>query len=85
MTFKMKGSPMQRNFGVSPMKVDPTSEKVTVVAKGFDLPSKRVDYEALVSKKTANLIKANAPKSVIDKQKAIDIKEYKKNKETKIK
>jgi len=26
--FKMKGSPMARNFGVSTMKVDPTDKKV---------------------------------------------------------
>ena len=70
---------MARNFGVSPIKVDPTSEKVTAVAKDYGDVGKRVEYETLVSKKTKNLMDAKAPKSVIDKQKARDIANYKKD------
>ena len=32
MAYKMKGSPMQRNFGISPMKSKPTKEELTAAA-----------------------------------------------------
>ena len=37
--FKMKGSPMQRNFGISPTKDKPTQEEITNAANNPDNPN----------------------------------------------
>tara|TARA_R100000458_G_scaffold58090_1_gene65430 strand:- start:51 stop:374 length:324 start_codon:yes stop_codon:yes gene_type:complete len=90
-TFKMKGSPMQRNFP-SAFKVDPPSEKKesdrdelveytypagSVEARGAGYKSGE-SRNVFISKGTLRLIEAGAPKEVIEKAKRRDIKLAKK-------
>ena len=79
--FKMKGSPMARNFGAPFKKADPPVEKLVP----YTNPNKPDDYgssdtssyEEQISQKTQNLINAKAPKELIQKSKARDIELFK--------
>ena len=78
--YKMKGSPMQRNFGIgSPMRV---GEEELVTYTDTNKPADygggdTSSYETKISKRTERLIKANAPKDVIEKSKDKDVEAFK--------
>jgi len=80
--FKMKGSPFQRNFGISPVKNLGSSQEVT---KGKKKDEKVVDSDTSEVRDvgTQRLIDAGAPKEVIQKSKDRFIEKYKKSKQKK--
>jgi hypothetical protein len=82
--FKMKGSPMQRNFGIgSPLRANGDKDELvkhTSTEKPRDWGSTKVDpYEIKISKQTKRLIELGAPKSEIEKSKVKTIKAFKNN------
>ena len=78
--FKMAGMSFK---GESPVKKE-RLEKVTKTTKqrGYGDSDIRKEYDVFVSKRTKNLIDANAPKEVIEKSKAKDLEEFKSKQKT---
>ena len=86
--YKMKGSPMQRNFPSAFKAVDPPSGKDELVKhdyKAGSLEASGQGYKSdesktvIISKGTQRLIDAGAPKEIIQKSKNRDIENFKKN------
>ena len=86
--FKMKGSPMQRNFPSAFKAVDPPADKDELVKHKYPAGSLEASghgYKSsesktvVVSKGTKRLIDANAPKDIIEKSKNRDVENFKKN------
>tara|TARA_R110000824_G_scaffold149149_1_gene319264 strand:+ start:225 stop:539 length:315 start_codon:yes stop_codon:yes gene_type:complete len=86
--YKMKGSPMQRNFPSAFKAVDPPSDKDELVKHEYEADSIEASghgYKSsesktvLISKGTQRLIDARAPKDIIEKSKLRDIEKFKKN------
>ena len=87
-TYKMKGSPMQRNFPSAFKAVDPPSDKDKLVKHEYEagsLDASGHGYKSsesktvVISKGTQRLIDAGAPKEIIEKSKLGDIENFKKN------
>jgi len=86
--YKMKGSPMQRNFPSVFKAVDPPSDKDELVKHEYKAGSTEASghgYESdesrtvIISKGTKRLIEAGAPKEIIAKSKLRDMENFKKN------
>ena len=73
--FKMKGMTFKDESPVKNEKL----EKITKTTKqrGYGDSDIRREYDVFVSKRTKNLMDANAPKEVIEKSKAKDLAEFK--------
>jgi hypothetical protein len=80
--FKMKGSPMQRNFGLSPMKEDKVVKSTDKGAKSTILPTVNVSAKKLELKHTITRDKKTG-EDVYIKSKGSKSTEYVKNPEWK--